>query len=157
VGAAGGVLLVGVGVLAIIMLGAKMASGSTGASGAGTSPAPGSGASTGASSSRSGTVVGLVTWADINTIGAAHGWTQAQINDWASVIKSESNGTLTDTNPSSGAYGIAQFINGSGEYAQYGGDAHTLTGQLTAMANYIAQRYHDPSAAWTFHQANNWY
>jgi hypothetical protein len=159
VGAAGGVLLVGVGVLAIIMLGAKMASGQTGSS-AGTA---GTGGSTGAASSSApsaggtGTVVGLVTWADINAIGAAHGWTQAQINDWASVIKSESNGTLTDTNPSSGAYGIAQFINGSGEYAQYGGDAHTLTGQLTAMANYIAQRYHDPSAAWTFHQANNWY
>jgi hypothetical protein len=157
VGAAGGVLLVGVGVLAIIMLGAKMASGSAGASGAGTSPAPSTGASTSTSAGGTGTVVGLVTWADLSAIGAAHGWTQAQINDWASVIKSESNGTLTDTNPSSGAYGIAQFINGSGEYARYGGDAHTLTGQLTAMANYIAQRYHDPSAAWTFHQANNWY
>jgi hypothetical protein len=156
VGAAGGVLLVGVGVLAIIMLGARMASGSTGASSTGAS-STGTGTSTGTSAGGAGTVVGLVTWADLSAIGAAHGWTRAQINDWASVIKSESNGTLTDTNPSSGAYGIAQFINGSGEYARYGGDAHTLTGQLTAMANYIAQRYHDPSAAWTFHQANNWY
>jgi hypothetical protein len=156
VGAAGGVLLVGVGVLAIIMLGAKMASGSTGQSSSSTGTGAG-GASSPTLPSGGKTVVGLVTWADINLIGAAHGWTQAQISDWASVIKSESNGTLTDTNPSSGAYGIAQFINGPGEYAQYGGDSHTLTGQLTAMANYIAQRYGNPSAAWSFHVAHNWY
>jgi hypothetical protein len=73
------------------------------------------------------------------------------------VIVSESNGTLTDTNPSSNAYGIAQFINGPSEYYTYGGNPNTLVGQLTAMANYIAQRYGNPANAWSFHQAHNWY
>lgn len=104
-----------------------------------------------------GTQHGLVSMAALAVIGARHGWTGQQLIDWMNIIMSESNGTLTDTNTSSGAYGIAQFINGPSEYATYGGDATTLTGQLTAMANYIAQRYGNPSNAWTFHQAHNWY
>lgn len=100
---------------------------------------------------------GLVSMAALAAIGAKHGWTGQQLTDWMNIIQSESNGTLTDTNPSTGAYGIAQFINGPGEYAQYGGSATTLVGQLTAMANYIAQRYGDPSSAWAFHKANTWY
>jgi len=100
---------------------------------------------------------GLVTTAALAQIAAQHHWNAAEVADWMRVIVSESNGTLTDKNPGSGAYGIAQFINGPGEYYTYGGNPNTLTGQLTAMANYIAQRYGNPSAAWAFHQAHNWY
>jgi hypothetical protein len=100
---------------------------------------------------------GLVSMAALAAIGASHGWSGQQITDWMNVVKQESNGTLTDTNPSSGAYGIAQFIQGPSQYAQYGGNSTTLTGQLTAMANYIAQRYGNPSAAWAHEQASNWY
>lgn len=103
------------------------------------------------------TIIGDVTDAELIAIGALHGWSGQQLSDWASLIKSESNGTITDTNPSSGAYGIAQGITGPGWYAAHGGSPDTVTGQLTAMANYIAQRYGNPSAAWSFHRANNWY
>jgi len=104
-----------------------------------------------------GTVVGDVTWGELNSIAAQHGWNSSEVQAWARVIQAESNGTTTDTNPTSGAYGIAQFINGPGEYARYGGSADTVTGQLTAMANYIAQRYGTPTAAWVFHVNHGWY
>lgn len=105
----------------------------------------------------SGNKHGLVTTGALATIGRTHGWGPAQIADWFRVVMAESNGTLTDTNPSSGAYGIAQFINGPSEYYTYGGNPNTLSGQLTAMGNYIAQRYGSPSAAWAHEQANHWY
>lgn len=101
--------------------------------------------------------VGKVTTAMLETIGAAHGWSGQQITDWMNVVNQESGGNPNAVNASSGASGIAQFINGFGEYAQYGGSASSVTGQLTAMANYIAQRYGNPSAAWAHEQANNWY
>jgi hypothetical protein len=151
-----GVLLVGAGVLALAALAEKKAGASVGSSASSGSSSSGSSSTTNVPSG-GGTVVGDVTWNQINAIGSQHGWTAAQIQDWANVIKSESNGTIGDTNPSSGAYGIAQFINGAGEYAQYGGDATSVVGQLTAMANYIKQRYQNPSSAWSFHVANNWY
>ena len=104
-----------------------------------------------------GTVVGDVTYADLQAIGKLHGWSTAEIQAWAQIIPLESNGTITDTNSSSGAYGIAQFINGPSEYATYGGNSTSVMGQLTSMANYIAQRYGTPAAALSFHLANNWY
>jgi hypothetical protein len=64
---------------------------------------------------------------------------------------------MTARNPSSGAYGLAQFINGPSEYFQYGGNPNTAVGQLTAMMNYIRQRYGDPNAAWAHEIAHNWY
>lgn len=60
-------------------------------------------------------------------------------------------------NPSSGAYGLAQFINGAGEYAQYGGNWYTGLGQLKAMMNYINQRYGSPNAAWGHEMSAGWY
>ncbi len=154
----GGLLLV-----ALVGIAAKQ----TAPAAAATTPTTGSGTSSPTSPSSSttapsslpsgGQTHGLVSMAALQAIGAQHGWSPQEIADWMNVIVSESNGTLTDTNPSSGAYGIAQFINGPGEYSQYGGNANTLEGQLTAMANYIAQRYGNPSAAWQFHLAHNWY
>ena len=154
----------------VIDYGVKAFKGATGASGSSTT-APGIATSGGnitpstdagigggsLSNVVGGTVVGDVTTAMLDTIGAAHGWTSQEISDWAQVIKLESNGTITDTNSQSGAYGIAQFINGAGEYAQYGGNSTSVIGQLTSMANYIAQRYGNPSKALSFHLANNYY
>lgn len=101
--------------------------------------------------------VGQVTGAQLAQIGAAHGWSGQQLADWMSVINAESGGNPNAVNPSSGASGIAQFINGFGEYATYGGTASSVTGQLTAMANYIAQRYGNPSTAWAHEQSAHWY
>jgi len=108
---------------------------------ASTTPAPAGGS----------TVVGDVTYGDLQAIAKAHGWTTAQVEAWAKLIPLESNGTISDTNTSSGAYGIAQFINGPSEYATYGGTSTSVMGQLTAMANYIAQRYGNPAKALWFH------
>jgi len=95
----------------------------------------------------------------MNQIGQQHGWSSQQIQDWKNVIGAEdASYSLTAKNPNSNAYGIAQFINGPSEYYTYGGNPNTLQGQLTAMANYIQQRYHDnPSEAWTFHLSNGYY
>lgn len=120
----------------------------------------GSSSSSGGTSSPSGgsgTVVGDVTYSELDSIASQHGWSSADVDAWAEVIKLESNGTISDTNSSSGAYGIAQFIDGAGEYAEYGGNSTSVVGELTAMANYIEQRYGNPSAALTFHLANGWY
>lgn len=101
---------------------------------------------------------GQVTYAEVAAIGSQHGWTKAQIDDWFyNLIPSESNGTLTDKNPTSDAIGIAQGITGPGWYAAHGGSFGTVTGQLTAMANYVDGRYGNPSAAWQFHLKNNYY
>jgi len=96
--------------------------------------------------------------AGVTQIAGEHGWDASEITAWLAVIADEdASGSLTATNPSSGAYGIAQFIDGSGEYSTYGGSADTLIGQLTAMANYIEQRYGTPSAALAHENALHWY
>lgn len=101
---------------------------------------------------------GMVTYAEVAAIGTQHGWTTKQIDDWFyNLIPSESDGTLTDKNPSSPAIGIAQGITGPGWYKAHGGDFNTVTGQLTAMANYVDDRYGNPTAAWEFHVKNNYY
>lgn len=90
----------------------------------------------------------------VRQISGQKGW---NANDWLAVISLESGGSMTARNPSSGAYGIAQFINGPAEYAQWGGNVNTLAGQLVAMANYIAARYGSPSAALAHEHAFHWY
>jgi hypothetical protein len=100
----------------------------------------------------SGSLVNMVRQAS-----ARHGWSGTQVQDWLNVINAESGGSLTITNPSSGAYGLAQFIQGPSEYYTYGGDPHTMAGEVTAMGNYIAQRWHTPAAAWANEQSQHWY
>ena len=85
------------------------------------------------------------------------GWTGAEWTALYDVEEAEAGFSLTATNPSSGAYGLAQFINGPAEYAQYGGNSTTAAGQATAMVNYIKQRYGDPEAAWAHEEADHWY
>lgn len=100
----------------------------------------------------SGSLVNIV-----RQIASRKGWGAAEVQAWLNVINAESGGSMTARNPSSGAYGIAQFISGAGEYAQYGGNANTLSGQLVAMANYISQRYGTPIGAWAHELSNHWY
>lgn len=105
-----------------------------------------------------GKTYGQVSYDQVLALSQAVGWSQQEADVWFnSLIPSESNGTLTDTNPTSGAYGIAQGITGPKWYYQYGGNPNTVIGQLTGMRNYIKQRYGTPSAAWAFHKQNNWY
>jgi hypothetical protein len=73
------------------------------------------------------------------------------------VAMRESGWSMTARNPSSGAYGIAQFINGPSEYYQYGGNPGSAAGQVTAFMNYIKQRYGNPSAALAHELNFGWY
>jgi hypothetical protein len=95
--------------------------------------------------------------AALQSAAAKAGWTGAQWTALENVEMREAGFSLTARNPSSGAYGMAQFINGPSEYAQYGGNSTTAAGQAVAMVNYIKQRYGNPEAAWAHEQAFNWY
>jgi hypothetical protein len=113
---------------------------------------------TGATLPSGGKTHGQVSYDMVAAIGQNKGWSKQQIDDWFyRLIPSESPGTITAQNPTSPAYGIAQFIDGPKEYYTYGGNPNTVQGQLIAMANYIAHRYGNPSVAWAFHQKHNWY
>jgi hypothetical protein len=82
-------------------------------------------------------------------------------NQWAAfnaLETREAGWNMNAVNPGSGAAGLAQFINGWSEYFQYGGNPSTALGQLTAMMNYIANRYPPgPNAAWAHEVADGWY
>jgi hypothetical protein len=95
--------------------------------------------------------------AALQSAAAKMGWTGSQWTALYDVEMREAGFSLTAQNPSSGAYGMAQFINGPSEYAQYGGNSSTAAGQATAMVNYIAQRYGTPSAAWAHELQYGWY
>ena len=93
----------------------------------------------------------------MQSMAASIGWTGALWNALDYVEMREAGYSLTATNPGSGAYGLAQFINGPGEYYQYGGNPNTAVGQITGFFNYIRQRYGNPIAAANHEAAFNWY
>jgi hypothetical protein len=126
------------------------------AAGAGATGVP-SAAAVNAATGAGGTAVGEVSYKDLNAIAKAHGWGASEIAAWVAVIVKESGGSSTAQNPTSNAYGIAQFINGASEYASYGGNSTTVIGQLTSMANYIAQRYGTPTGALAHENSAGWY
>ena len=95
--------------------------------------------------------------AALQSAAAKKGWTGPQWNALVSVEMREAGFNIHAQNPSSGAYGMAQFINGPSEYYQYGGNPNTAAGQAVGMVNYIGQRYGTPEAAWAHEQAFNWY
>jgi hypothetical protein len=69
----------------------------------------------------------------LQATAAKFGWTEAN-GQWQclyNVEEREAGFSLTATNSSSGAYGMAQFINGPSEYAQYGGRFHNRCGTVT--------------------------
>jgi len=93
----------------------------------------------------------------MKSMAASAGWTGAQWQDLYNVEMREAGFNLNAKNPGSGAYGLAQFINGPSEYAQYGGNSTTARGQITGMLNYIKQRYGTPAGAWQHEQQFGWY
>lgn len=117
------------------------------------------------SSGSSAKVTGSVTSAMLAKIGAEHGWSGSQIDDWMEVIEKESGGNPNATNSSTQAYGIGQFLDPTGgglaankqKYYQYGGNPNTVIGQLEGMANYIEDTYGTPSAALASENTRGWY
>lgn len=78
--------------------------------------------------------------------------------DWQTLVQKESGGNPKAVNPSSGAFGLGQFLGSTREaYAKYGASSTDPVRQIEAMAKYIADRYGNPSSALAFHRRNNWY
>ena len=70
--------------------------------------------------------------------------------------EAESDWTPTAQNPTSTAYGIAQFLNATWASTGIAKTSDPFR-QIDAGLIYIEERYSSPCAAWDFHQANNWY
>lgn len=93
----------------------------------------------------------------VRQVAALRGWNQgAEWNALYTLIQKESSWDPNAQNPSSTAYGLFQFLNGT-----WAGTGHRKSNdprvQAEAGLNYIAGRYGTPSAALRFHRANNWY
>lgn len=85
-----------------------------------------------------------------------YGWGN-QWSDFNALEMSEAGWNVHATNPSSGAYGLAQALPAS-KYNSAGKDWKSSgETQLRWMMDYIKGRYGSPSKAWSFHQKNNWY
>lgn len=115
------------------------------------------GGSGGGSTSLKPTGTGATIQALMQSMAASVGWTGAQWTALNAVEEREAGYSITAQNPGSGAYGLAQFINGATEYAAYGGNSTTAAGQITGMLNYIKQRYGDPEAAEAHEVSFGWY
>jgi cell wall-associated NlpC family hydrolase len=87
---------------------------------------------------------------------AAYGWNTG--TQWADLVKlwnQESGWSNTAQNPSSTAYGIAQFLNST--WAAYGPKTSNAGLQIKYGLEYIKGRYGNPSSAWGHEEAFNWY
>lgn len=96
-------------------------------------------------------------YAALMSAAAKVGWTGGLWQDLVSLEMREAGFNLGIVNSSSGAAGIAQFIQGFGEYYQYGGNPYSAAGQAVAMVNYIIQRYGNPANAWAHEVNYGWY
>lgn len=87
----------------------------------------------------------------------AYGWdsgAQWDATDW--IVNKESSWNPTAVNPSSGAFGLFQFLGGTKD--QYLPDSNPNPGvQGAAGAAYIRDRYGDPLSAKAFWEQNGWY
>jgi septal ring factor EnvC (AmiA/AmiB activator) len=87
----------------------------------------------------------------------AHGWPQSQFQCLLQLWNQESGWLTNATNPSSGAYGIAQALP-PGKYADTGSDWLTnYRTQIDWGLGYIGNRYGSPCGAWSHEVSNNWY
>lgn len=86
-------------------------------------------------------------WVDVmNKIAKAKGWS---VKDWKDLIQGESGGDPTARNPSSGAFGIGQFLGSTlTAYAKYGSTSTDPSRQIHAMGQYISDRYGTPTNAY---------
>jgi hypothetical protein len=86
---------------------------------------------------------------------AAYGWTGEQWTALDKLWTRESGWNNTAQNPTSSAYGIAQFLDST--WAKYGPKTADPTLQIRYGLAYIRDRYGSPSAAWAHETAQGWY
>lgn len=90
-------------------------------------------------------------------MGAPLGWgSGAEWNAWYALGMRESGWRNTAQNPTSTAYGIAQFLDSTWATVGLQKTSDPAT-QITGMERYIQQRYHDPIGAWNHEVAFGWY
>jgi hypothetical protein len=94
-------------------------------------------------------------------LAGRYGWSPSQNPaQWAALDKlwtRESGWSITATNPTTGAYGIAQALPPD-KYATAGKAWRTSAAiQIRWGLEYIRQRYGTPEAAWAHEQAHGWY
>jgi Transglycosylase SLT domain len=105
--------------------------------------------------------------APANVGGGVKGQVQAVANrygwgggaEWSALdqlVEHESSWNPSAQNPTSTAYGLFQFLNGT--WAGTGiGKTGDVNQQAEAGMRYIKNRYGSPAAAWAFWQKNHWY
>ncbi len=89
-------------------------------------------------------------------LAAPYGWSSGQ--QWADLVSlwnRESGWSNTAQNPTSTAYGIAQFLDTT--WAPYGPKTSSATLQIKYGLEYIKDRYGSPSAAWAHETSIGWY
>ncbi len=87
----------------------------------------------------------------------AYGWPQGQLQCLVQLWTQESSWLTNATNPSSGAYGIAQALP-PGKYSETGPDWLTnYRTQIDWGLGYIKNRYGSPCGAWSHEVSNHWY
>ncbi len=85
-------------------------------------------------------------------------WPESEWGALNSLITRESSWDPNAKNPSSGAFGLFQFLGHENDaYGAAGGYSPDPTQQANAGMQYIADRYGSPSAAWNHWQQNNSY
>jgi hypothetical protein len=112
-----------------------------------TAPAGNTGAATGTAAANQ---------AIARVLAAPYGWsTGTNWTDLVSLWNRESGWSNTAQNPSSTAYGIAQFLDTT--WAPYGPKTSSASLQITYGLEYIKDRYGSPEAAWAHESSAGWY
>jgi hypothetical protein len=104
-----------------------------------------------------GAVAGGPVWDVIQRTAAQFGWgggSQYSALQW--IIQHESGGRPNAQNPTSTAYGLFQFLNGTWASTGIGKTSDPSLQSLAGM-RYISSRYGSPAAAKAFWQAHGWY
>jgi hypothetical protein len=93
----------------------------------------------------------------VHTMADRRGWgSGSQWSSLDSLVNKESGYNNLAQNPTSTAYGLFQFLNGT--WAGTGiAKTSDAVRQTEAGFRYITNRYGDPVGAWNFHKKNNWY
>lgn len=140
------------------------ASGNTGSTGSDLTASTTSSSSNNASSGTSGTNVPIApssvtgNKAIVKQMAAAKGWSGREWDALYQLVMHESGFKNTAQNPTSTAFGLFQFLNGT--WGDFGvKKTSDARGQTQAGLAYIAQRYGTPSKAWSKWQARSphWY
>lgn len=84
-----------------------------------------------------------------------YGWGPGEQSALIKLWNQESGWNPNAQNPTSTAYGIAQFLDST--WGPYGPKTSNASLQIQYGLEYIHSRYGTPTMAWAHEQANNWY